>query len=208
MSVDLLNMDCMDYLRECEDNAFDLAIVDPPYGLRRFQNDRPTSRLDKYGGHREWNNAPIDHQYFDELQRVAIQQIVWGGNYFPQLPISQGWIFWDKKQPAPSFAAGELAWSSFDTPLKKLSLTYYGPHGADTVRIHPSQKPVKLYDWLLTKYAKPGQRILDTHLGSGSSAIAAHYFGADFVGIEIDEDYYKAACERFEKETAQLDLLA
>jgi site-specific DNA-methyltransferase (adenine-specific) len=196
----------MEYMKGLEDNAFDLAIVDPPYNLRRFANDRPTSRLDKYGKQRDWNNAPLSDGYFPELFRISANQIVWGANYFSCLPNSQGWLFWDKGQPAPSFADGELAWTSIDKPLRKIDLRYFGPHGSDILRIHPAQKPVKLYDWLLTNYSEPGQRILDTHLGSGSSAIAAHYFGVDFVGCEIDKDYYDAAVKRFDAETAQLDI--
>ena len=120
------------------------------------------------------------------------------------MPVTGGWIFWDKERGKDvSFADGELAWTSFLNVIKKAPIRYDGFIGADSVRIHPTQKPVKLYQWLLSNYAKPGDRILDTHLGSGSSAIAAHYAGFDFVGIELDEDYYKAACERFERETAQ-----
>ena len=204
MTIELLNMDCMDYLRDCEDNAFDLAIVVPPYGINANQmqmGSRQTVKPDK----KTWASEPPDDAYFAELQRVTVNQIIWGGNYFKQIWPTRGFIVWDKGETmyGRSFAECEQAWTSFD-----MSARIYKKSPNDDYRIHPTQKPVKLYDWLLTNYAKPTDRILDTHLGSGSSAIAAHYFGCDFVGIEIDEDYYKAACERFDKETAQMDLLA
>ncbi len=204
MTVELLNIDCMEYMRNLNDDAFDLAIVDPPYNLRRFQNDRPTSHLDKYGKTRVWNNAKLSEDYFPELFRLTKNQVIWGANYFNQLPISQGWLFWDKNQKAPSFADGELAWTSFDKPLIKIHLPYFGAIGADITRIHPAQKPVQLYRWILENYAKRGESVIDTHLGSGSSAIAAHYFGVDFIGCEIDKEYYDAACNRFRCQTAQL----
>jgi site-specific DNA-methyltransferase (adenine-specific) len=133
---------------------------------------------------------------------------VWGGNYFTnKLKPSRCYIFWDKGIYGDcDFADGELAWCSFDKVLRIAKIRYKGFLGADKVRIHPTQKPVKLYEWLLANYAKEGDKILDTHLGSGSSAIAAHYGGFDFVGCELDEDYYKAAKERFDRETAQVAL--
>ena len=134
---------------------------------------------------------------------MSVDQIIWGANYF-KMPPSRCFLIWDKQQPeAVSFASCEFAWSSFDRSAK----TYYQrPQNADIERIHPTQKPVKLYDWLLSNYAKEGDRILDTHLGSGSSAIAAHYGGFDFVGCELDEDYYKAAVNRFDQSTRQISL--
>lgn len=219
MTVELLHMDCMDYMRECEDNAFDLAIVDPPYGIgfgkfNRTNRDSHgrTIKADAYK-QGDWDKEIPPDEYHHQLERVSKNQIVWGGNYFPSLWAQgcKGFIFWWKHQPVDNFSDGELAYTSFDKPAKCFDFAYYGGLQGRTKadeKIHPTQKPIELYDWILTNYAKPGQRILDTHLGSGSSAIAAHYFGVDFVGIEIDEDYYKAACARFEQETAQLDLLA
>lgn len=213
MSIELLNMDCMDYLRDCEDNAFDLAIVDPPYGIGRDgQAASPPNPLNtrhggkKYFPRKGWDTNRPSAEYFRELRRVATDQIVWGGNYFCDLlSPAQGWIFWDKMQRGFN-ADGEIAATTFNRALRVVEIQ----RGVLALEgtIHPTQKPVKLYDWLLTNYAKPDQRILDTHLGSGSSAIAAHYFGVDFVGIEIDKNYYDAACKRFEMETSQLDLLA
>jgi site-specific DNA-methyltransferase (adenine-specific) len=201
--IELIHGDCMDYLKGCEDNAFDLAIVDPPYGIERFKNG-----IGKNGRHTVKacggfnNNTPTD-EYFAYLWRVAKNQIIWGANNF-QLPKSEYFVIWDKMQTVDNFASAEYAWVS--PMMKKPAKVFrYGihQHNSDQKKIHPTQKPVKLYDWLLRNYAEPGQRILDTHLGSGSSAIAAHYFGCDFVGCEIDEDYYKAAVDRFNNETAQ-----
>lgn len=195
--IELLNIDCMEYMAGCADNSFELAIVDPPYGIEINKS----GRLGHYGGKgKTWDNAIPDDEYFKELQRVSKNQIIWGGNYFA-LPPTRGFIIWDKQQPeGVSFASCEFAWSSFDVSAK----TYYQrPQNADIIRIHPTQKPVKLYEWLLTNYAKQGQRVLDTHLGSGSSAIAAHYFGCDFVGCELDRDYYEASKKRFDAETSQ-----
>jgi site-specific DNA-methyltransferase (adenine-specific) len=206
--ITLLNMDCMDYMRSLENKAFDLAIVDPPYGLN-MAKERP--RKDgRFDGNipKKWDEKIPDKEYFDELFRVSNNQIIWGGNYFP-LPEHQCFIFWYKQNPVDNFSDGELAWTSFSRPARCFNFPYYGNiegNTSATKKIHISQKPIKLYDWLLHNYAKPGQRILDTHLGSGSSAIAAHYFGCDFVGTELDVDYYKAAKERFNLVTAQTTL--
>ena len=201
MSVELLNMDCMEYMKDQPDNAFDLAIVDPPYGLGISSN--PVRQLHKIKG---WDKSIPCDDYFENLTRVSVNQIIWGGNYFiSNLNSSQGFLIWDKKQPHDfSLAMCEFAWSSFQKPAKMFRYSVLSDKG----KIHPTQKPVKLYEWILSNYAKEGDRILDTHLGSGSSAIAAHYAGFDFVGMELDEDYYKAACERFYKETAQKDMFS
>lgn len=197
MSVEILHGDCMDYMRGLPDKAFDLAIVDPPYGI----DINSSGRLGHYGGKgKTWDAGIPDDDYFTELFRVSKDQIIWGANYF-KMPPTRCFLIWDKQQPeGVSFASHEYAWTSFD---KSAKCHYQRPQNADLERIHPTQKPVKLYDWLLSNYAKPGDRILDTHLGSGSSAIAAHYAGFDFVGIELDEDYYKAACKRFDEATRQ-----
>lgn len=199
--IELLHMDCMDYMLALPDKAFELAIVDPPYGI----DINSSGRLGHYGGKgKTWDDCIPTDDYFNELRRVSVDQIIWGANYF-NMPPTRCFIVWDKQQPeGVSFASHEYAWTSFD---KSAKCYYQRPQSADPVRIHPTQKPVKLYQWLLANYAKEGDRILDTHLGSGSSAIAAHYAGFDFVGIELDEDYYKAAKERFERETSQLSFL-
>ena len=198
--IELHNIDCMEYMRTLEDNAFELAIVDPPYGI----GINSSGRLGHYGGKgKAWDSQTPTAEYFNELARVSQNQIIWGANYF-DMPPTRCFLIWDKQQPeAVSFASCEYAWTSFDRSAK----TYYQrPQNADMIRIHPTQKPVKLYDWLLKNYAKEGDRILDTHLGSGSSAIAAHYGGFDFVGCELDEDYFNAAKARIDHETAQVDM--
>lgn len=205
--VELIHGDCMEYMRSLPDGAFELAIVDPPYGIGAGQMQMGKGKAKSWGAKRDWDASSPSADYFAELFRVSERQIIWGGNYF-ELPLTGGWIFWDKERGKDvSFADGELAWTSFLTVLKKAPIRFDGFIGADVSRIHPTQKPVRLYDWLLANYAKEGDRILDTHLGSGSSAIAAHYGGFEFVGIELDEDYYAAAVERFGIETAQASLL-
>jgi len=202
--IELHNIDCMEYMKGLEDNAFELAIVDPPYGLGDRICDgggklKDRKYIQQYKNNKFDHSVPND-EYFVELDRVSNNQIIWGGNYF-KLPPTRGVICWDKEQPMPTLSKWEMAWTSFD----KTAEIWRG-RSQDSFRIHPTQKPVKLYEWLLANYAKEGDKILDTHLGSGSSAIAAHYGGFDFVGCELDEDYFKAAKERIDRETAQLDM--
>ena len=190
--------DCMALMRRYPDKHFDLAIVDPPYGIGIAAN--PVRQLHD---RKEWDAAIPSPEYFAELRRVSREQIIWGGNYFP-LPPSQGFIIWDKGQPEDfSLAMCEYAWTSLQSPAKMFRRSVL----AEKNKIHPTQKPVELYRWLLDRYAKPGQRILDTHLGSGSHAIAAHYAGVHLTACEIDPDYFKAAQERIARETAQRDML-
>lgn len=206
--IELLNVDCMEYMKTLPDKAFDLAIVDPPYGIGVNVNmgrrkGQAHSGYHKFAG---GDIAPPQSSYFDELQRVSTNMIVWGANHFiDNMPFnvsSPCWIVWDKGfSEDVSFAQFELAWTSFKSVCKKFDKSPNDPS-----RIHPTQKPVKLYEWLLANYAKKGDRILDTHLGSGSSAIAAHYGGFDFVGCELDKDYFEAAQKRFKEQTAQIAL--
>lgn len=206
MTVELLNMDCMDYMRDCEDNAFDLAIVDPPYGINAGTMTMGKGSGNDTGSHTKklWDKEIPKEKYFVEVKRVSKNQVIWGANYFFDfLGKAPTVLIWDKKDYNSDFADGELAWTSFNGHLKIFSRARTA-RNEQLWKIHPTQKPMQLYRWILENYAKPGQRILDTHLGSGSSAIAAHYFGVDFVGCEIDEYYYDAACQRFENETAQL----
>ena len=198
MTVEIIHGDCMEYMRGLPDNAFELAIVDPPYGIERFK--KGGSHLNKHGSHdAQWNNEKPGSEFFSELFRVSGRQIVWGANNFT-LPPSEYFIIWHKPNmpEGMSFASCEYAWTNVKKPAK-----IFTQHSASESRIHPTQKPIKLYQWLLKNYANPGDRILDTHLGSGSSAIAAHYAGHDFVGIELDADYYAAAVARFDRETRQ-----
>ena len=212
--IELLHVDCMEYMATQPDNAFDLAIVDPPYGIGESGASNKTrcklataKDYKPFAGH---DLEPPPKNYFQELQRVSKNQIVFGANHFIER-IAKGspcWIVWDKENGASDFADCELAWTSFKTAVRRFRFQWAGMLQGDMKnkehRIHPTQKPVKLYDWLLKNYSEPGQRTLDTHLGSGSSAIAAHYFGVDFVGCEIDEHYYKSACERLHRETRQV----
>ena len=212
--IELLHCDCMEYMATVPDKYFDLAIVDPPYGIERFKaNDGGNSKKITTFGDKDknWNNIKPTAEYWNELFRVSKNQIVWGGNYFTNLlSPNRCWICWNKDNPATNFSSVELAWTSFDA----LPNYYYYAWGglSDGIkgrnkkekRIHPTQKPVALYEWLLTNYAKKGQKVFDSHLGSASSAIAAHYFGVDFVGCELDKDYFEAAKARFDMATKQL----
>jgi len=193
----LHNIDCMEYMKSLPDNAFDLAIVDPPYGI----DINSSGRLGHYGGKdKKWDSETPKQEYFDELFRISKNQIIWGANYF-NMPPTRCFLIWDKQQPETvSFASCEYAWTNFDKSAK----TYYQrPQNADTERIHPTQKPVKLYEFLLTNYAKQGDKILDTHLGSGSHAIACNNLGFELVGCELDADYFNAACKRIKAESSQ-----
>jgi site-specific DNA-methyltransferase (adenine-specific) len=206
----LYHGDCMDYMRGLPDKAFDLAIVDPPYGIGEDKTTRPSRGRTETKAHIEkhWDSKPPEKSYFSELMRISRRQIVWGANHFiSRLPFdSSCWIVWNKKT-AGNTADCELAWTSFDTAVRRFDFMWEGFWQENMknkeARIHPTPKPVALYEWLLTNYAKPGDRILDTHLGSGSSAIAAHGLGFEFVGIELDADYYAAACERIARAYAQ-----
>ncbi len=202
--------DCMALMARYPDKHFDLAIVDPPYGIGASKGTWGSSNKGKVTnyGKKTWDNAIPPMEYFAELRRVSRNQIIWGGNYFP-LPPSSCWLVWDKDNSG-DFADCELAWTSFKTAVRKFKFRWNGMlqenMAEKEVRIHPTQKPVALYRWLLETYAKPGQRILDTHLGSGSHAIAAHYFGAHLTACEINADYYAAAMARIKRETAQTTL--
>ena len=197
------NCDCVEGMKEYPDNYFELAIVDPPYGI---------------GGHKQrvfddqkrWDNKRPPKEYFIELKRISKNYIVWGGNYFAELWPCKGFIIWDKRQPEGiTFAMVELATCTIDSPAKMYFTKPAGERGFYTVdckRIHPTQKPIALYKWLLKKYAKPGDKILDTHVGSASSLIACESMGFDYVGFELDKDYYKAACKRIQESRMQTNL--
>ena len=206
--IELLNCDCMEYMATVPDKYFDLAIVDPPYGINASKGTWGSSNKGKVTdyGKKDWDKEIPSDEYFLGLQRVSKNQIIWGGNYFGLKP-SSCWLVWDKLNSA-DFADCELAWTSFESAVRKFTYRWNGMLQQNMkdkeIRIHPTQKPVALYNWLLTNYAKKGQRILDTHLGSGSSAIAAHYFGVDFVECELDKDYFEAAKARFDMATKQL----
>ena len=196
-------MDCMEGMKQIPDKYFDLAIVDPPYGLERYKkNDGGNSKRIRSFGDKDknWNNEKPSDKYFEELFRISKSQIIWGANNFT-LPTSEYFIIWDKQQMMPSFARCEMAWTNCKVPAK-----IYAKRSQDKNRIHPTQKPVDLYHWLLNNYAKEGDKILDTHVGSASSLIACHDLKFEYLGFELDEDYYNTATERVKKHTAQVDI--
>ena len=201
--IELLHCDCMEYMATVPDKYFDLACVDPPYGIKNMNaGGRGMNRWidwEKKG----WDDAAPDKKYFEELTRISKNQIIWGGNYF-DLPPTRCFLIWDKVQRI-DMADCELAWTSFKTSARIYEFSRSNLQGfRNPDRFHPCEKPVALYEWLLTNYAKKGQKVFDSHLGSGSSAIAAHYFGVDFVGCELDKDYFDAAKARFDMATKQL----
>lgn len=210
------NMDCMDGMAQIPDKYFELAIVDPPYGINvdgvNPIANKSGDKNHKYDATKQWDNAIPSSQYFTELQRVSKNQIIWGGNYFlDYLGYCKAPIIWDKLNGNSMYADGEMAWTSKGLP-KNLRIWKHQWCGAfkasdrDVDKIHPTQKPVKLYEWLLANYAKQGDKILDTHVGSASSLIACHNLGFQYVGFELDEDYFKAATERLEAVKAQMRL--
>jgi site-specific DNA-methyltransferase (adenine-specific) len=194
----------MEYIKSLPDNAFDLAIVDPPYGI-----GLPIASTGKWKREihekKDWDNETPSQEYFDHLIRISKNQIIWGANYFMSKISfdSPCWIFWDKKNGNNFMSDGELAYTSFKTAVRRFEYNHIQEHNLGIKRIHPTQKPVKLYEWLLTNYAKQGDKILDTHLGSGSHAIACNNLGFELVGLELDSDYFKASCERIAKEAQQ-----
>ena len=207
----LLLTDCMEYMKTCKDNQFDLAIVDPPYGIGISQGNGFYHRKGKgqANPHKksDWDNTIPKEEYFTELSRISGNQIVWGGNYFTDyLFPTRGWIFWDKLKYVDNYADGELAWTSFDRNTKKYLHQHHGFLNNDGVSIHPTQKPVALYKWLLTNYAKPGDKLFDSHSGSGSFRIAAHDMGFDLDSCELDPDYYRDNEARYQKHIQQIDL--
>ena len=202
MKNELLHIDCMEYMKTCEDKQFNLAIVDPPYGIdfaRTHTGKGWTVRPSK-----SWDKEAPTPAYFEELMRVSKNQIIWGANYF-QLPPSQGWVFWDKRQRTFSLADGELAWTSFDKALRVFD--YSRAEALQEGKIHPTQKPVALYKWLLSHYAHAGDSLLDTHSGSGSFRIAAYDMGFDLVSCELDADYCHANEARYQAHIAQQELI-
>ena len=199
--------DCMDLMRGKPNGFYSLGIVDPPYGIGASsmnmgsgKSKRCSKIKNRKWSAKEWDNATPEDEYFSELFRVSKSQIIWGGNYFNLGPC-KNYVIWDKEiAEALSFASCEMAWTSFDMAPKMFRHSAYLDKSG---KIHPTQKPVALYKWILTNYAKPGDRILDTHGGSGSSMIACYDLGFDMDWIELDPDYFKSAKERFERHKAQ-----
>jgi len=218
--IHLYNGDCMDLLRQTPDKYYDLAIVDPPYGIgassKNFiRQGKQTGKSLAVSGTKytakDWDNCVPDKIYFDELRRVSKNQIVWGGNYFASLlPNSSCWLIWDKVTGDNLYADAELAWTSFDKAVRKFTWMWKGMFQQNMAnkedRIHPTQKPVQLYKWILQNYAKEGDTILDTHFGSLSIGIACHDMGFELTAIELDEDYYEAGKKRLIEHQKQLKI--
>ena len=222
MAVEFLNVDCMAYMATLPDKIFDLAVVDPPYGIGFDGNTTVKGKSGKastfsnkqHHDKKGWDISRPTESYFFELKRVSKNQVIWGGNYFADLLVpKKGWIFWDKKitnANNTNFSDGELAWTSFDCVLRRFTYDWIGfgylnnPQGEK--KMHPTQKPVALYKWILHNYAKPGDRILDTHGGSMSSAIAAEHMGFDMTICELDKDYFDAGVKRFKEQTMQIKI--
>lgn len=197
------NMDCMEGMKQFPDKFFDLAIVDPPY--RDMSENQPTKDMRNNGTMEQFGNKP-KKEYFDELFRVSKNQIIWGANNF-ELPPYKGFVVWRKLTISEKFTMSMAEIAYISDGLGTVSKVYeHVPQGGVTKKIHPTQKPIALYEWLLVTYAKPGDIILDTHVGSASSLIACHNLQHKFVGFEIDEHYYNLASERYKKETAQMSI--
>ena len=214
MKSEVYNIDCLDYMRTLPDKAFQLAIADPPYGIGA-DRDQKLRAGTQYGkscapckdyGNSEWDSKAPEKEWFDELRRVSQHQIIWGANHFiSRIPIdSSCWIVWDKDNGENTYADCELAWTSFPSAVRRIRYKWHGMLQENMQqkeqRIHPTQKPVALYAWLLKNYAKPGDRIFDPMMGSQSSRIAAYKMGFDYVGCELDKEYFDKGCERFAKE--------
>lgn len=199
--INIYNEDCLEALKKMKDNEFDLAIVDPPYGIEVNKMTLGGGKYKNKG--KSWDSETPPQEYFDELFRVSKNQVIWGANYMIDKigKPSMGWIYWDKMNGDSDFSDGELAFTSF-----KRALRSYKHHLSmdRSKRFHPTQKPIKLYEWILMKYAKEGDKILDTHLGGGSIAIACHNLGYDLTGFEIDEEYYNKANERIKEHQSQI----
>jgi len=216
--MNITNEDNMELMSRYPDNYFDLAIVDPPYGINadvknstdKKQSKKSASKSKKYG-EQKWDADVPTKEYFIELFRVSKEQIIWGVNYYPFDFLAGGRIYWDKCVTMPTYSDGELAYCSLLNSIKSVKIAWHGMIQHDMknkeTRIHPTQKPIALYKWILTKYAKQGDKILDTHLGSGSIAIACHDLGFDLTACELDTEYYDAAMKRINNHKKQLKLL-
>ena len=210
----LYNMDCMEGMKTFPDKYFDLAIVDPPYGIGESgQTNKTRSCIAKSKdyGNKQWDETPPSINYFQELIRVSKNQIIWGGNHFiSDLKSTTSFIVWDKDNGENDFADCELAWTNHKTSVRKFRYKWHGMLQENMknkeLRIHPTQKPIQLYKWILHNYAKPDFKILDTHAGSCSSVIAFLDYGCDWIAFEIDKDYYEAASKRIENHKLQLKL--
>lgn len=230
MAIEIFNMDCMDLMNRCRDKEFDLAIVDPPYGRGEHGGTNRNHGVKQKNGavmqckdgryeKKDWDNIPPPIEYFSELIRVSANQIIWGINYFP-INLPGGRIVWDKCNDGSDQSDAEIAYNSTNQRVDIVRYLWRGMMQGESIgsarqqgnkklnekRIHPTQKPIKLYQWMYSKYAEKGMRILDTHLGSAGNAIVAHYFGCDFTGTEKDKDYFNSGKDRFHNMTRQMSL--
>lgn len=198
----LYNEDCLEAMKQIPDKYFDLAIVDPPYGIGANKMELGNGKRKIYRGKSDWDVKAPSKEYFIELKRISKNQIIWGGNYFNLKP-SRCFIIWDKLISEDfSLAMAEMAWTSFD----KLAKIFRMATPKNDYKIHPTQKPIELYEWLLKNYAKQGDKILDTHVGSASSLIACYNLGFEYVGFELDKEYFDKATQRIEARKNQLDI--
>jgi len=211
-NITLYNMDCMELLKNTEDNYYDLAIVDPPYGgndaIGLKDNKKQGKQATKRTNYNVFENTAPHKKYFDELKRVSKNQIIWGCNFYKDIDLSGGRLVWDKKGTA--FGRAELAYLSMTKSVNICEIVWNGMLQQDMknkeIRIHPTQKPVKLYEWLLINYAKEGNKILDTHLGSGSIAIACNRLKYELTACELDSEYFEASVKRYKEQTAQIQM--
>jgi site-specific DNA-methyltransferase (adenine-specific) len=201
--IEITNEDNMELMARYPDKYFDLAIVDPPYGINAGKMTMGSGKH-KFKKGKDWDNSIPNDEYFKELFRVSKNQIIWGGNYFP-LPLNNNWVIWDKLNPNLSFSEAELAWCSINKNVRVFK-RYSAMEDEDGKKQHPTQKPILLYKYCLDKYAKQGDKILDTHLGSGSIAIACHDYGFDLTACELDKEYFDKAMQRINNHTAQQKL--
>jgi len=195
--------DCTEALKRFSDGYFDIAVVDPPYGIGANKMQLGNGKKKIYRGEADWDNAIPTAEYWEQLFRVSKNQIVWGGNYMTEyLKPTSAWLFWDKGTGENDFADGELAWTSYNGALRKITKSWVGANAKDGLeRIHPTQKPIYLYDWIFNRFAKEGNLILDTHVGSGSTGVACKNTNRSFIGIEKDEQYFKIAEQRINART-------
>ena len=203
--IAVYNCDCMDLLKQTPDNYYELSIVDPPYGINVTKMTLGNGKKKINRGNSDWDSKTPDLKYFKELRRVSKNQVIWGANYMTEnLPPSMGWIYWDKGTGLNDFSDGELAYTSFNRALRSYKVGWVGANAKDKDgRFHPTQKPVKLYEWLLMNYAKEGDKILDTHRGSASLDIACHNLGFDLVTCELDTDYFNDGNKRLKQHQQQ-----
>ena len=203
MTSEIYNVDCLEYMRTLPDNAFDLAVVDPPYGINAGKMTMGIGTRRTYSRGKDWDAGVPGPEYFEQLFRVAREQIIWGGNYF-QLPLSEDWIVWDKMNYGRSFSEAEFAWCSIHRKIRVFRFRTTTP--VEGGKIHPTQKPVELLRYLVRTYTNEGDIILDNCIGSGTTAVACIKEKRHFIGFELNKEYFEKACKRIENERKQLKL--